>query len=112
MPPRLNSRHEFTSAIEANGVRVLTRRVPFRFQDLNDNVQHLVSAGESLFTIAGRYFKGVTERPSGLWWIIADFQPNPIHDPTLELEEGTVLFVPSERTVREEIFNPKRRELF
>jgi hypothetical protein len=48
-------------------------------------------------------------RPAGLWWVIADFQPDPVHDPTLSLEPGRVLVVPSIRTVQEEIFSETRR---
>jgi hypothetical protein len=42
--------------------------------------------------------------------VIADFQPDPIHDPTLELEPGRVLVIASLRTVLEEIFSESRRE--
>ncbi len=42
--------------------------------------------------------------------LIADFQPDPIHDPTLSLEVGRVLVVPSLRTVTEEVFSEKRRQ--
>ena len=65
--------------------------------------------GETLFSLAGRYFAALP-RPAGLWWVIADFQPDPIHDPTLSLEVGQVLLVPSVRTVVEEVFSEKRRQ--
>ena len=114
MPPKINSRHELTTAIDdANtSKRVLTERVPFRFRDLDDNTHHTVGAGDTLFTIAGQIYDGFTDRSCGLWWVIADFQPDPIIDPTLALEEGRLIVAPSERTVREEILNPKRRVLF
>lgn len=113
MPPKRYSRHEFTTAIaDANGRRLLTDRVPFRYVDRTDNIRHTVTAGDSLFTIAGRYYENFTDRPSGFWWAIADFQPDPILDPTLVLDEGRVLFIPSQRTLREEILNPRRRVLF
>jgi hypothetical protein len=50
------------------------------------------------------------QRPSGLWWIIADFQPDPIHDPTVRLTPGRTLYIPSLRTVQEEVFSDKRRK--
>lgn len=113
MPPKRNSRHELTTAImDPAGRRYLTERVPFRYTERTDNVRHTVAAGDSLFTLAGRYYSGFTDRPSGFWWVIADYQPDPILDPTLVLEEGRVLFIPSERVLREEILNPKRRVLF
>ncbi len=94
------------------GKRILTDRVPYRFRNFSDNRRHIIAAGDSLFTLAGRYYDGFTDRPSGLWWVIADFQPDPILDPTIVLDEGRVVFIPSERTVREEILNPKRKVLF
>jgi len=86
----------------------LTDREPFRFQPLSDNRQHLVREGDTLFSLAGRYFASLP-RPSGLWWVIADFQPEPVHDPTLGLELGRLVVVPSVRTLVEEIFSEKRR---
>lgn len=114
MPPKLNSRHELTRAFddERTGFRMLSDRVPFRFRDLPDNIAHTVGAGDTLFSIASRTLAGVTDRSAGLWWIVADFQPDPIIDPTIKLEIGRVIFVPSERTITEEIFNPERRVLF
>ncbi len=108
MPPRRLSRYTFCAAVEdADGVRFLTEREPFRYRALGDNRHHIVKEGDSLFNLAGRYFRGFT-RPAGLWWTIADFQPAPIIDPTLTLTIGRVVVVPSERTVSELIFSPER----
>lgn len=109
MPPRRFSRFTFTSALQDDAGRlVLAEREPFRFRALPDNRQHVVGDGETVFSIAGRFFDPLP-RPAGLWWVIADFQPDPIHDPTLALEPGRVLLIPSVRTVLEEIFSEQRR---
>jgi len=42
--------------------------------------------------------------------VIADFQPDPVHDPTLSLDLGRVLFIPSVRVVTEEVFAEARRQ--
>ena len=112
MPPQIWSRYEFCRGFEhpITGKQTLTERVPYRYQDLSDNVQHTVGLGDSLFNLAGRYFKGLTDRPCGLWWIIGDFQPTPIIDPTIRLDG--VIIIPSLRTIQEEIFNQRRRDLF
>ena len=108
MPPRRFSRYSFTAAILDDDQRLyLTEPEPFNFVELADNRTHLVKRGDSLFTLAGRYFRGLP-RPSGLWWVIADFQPQPIVDPTLALSPGTVLFIPSIRTVLENVFADSR----
>jgi hypothetical protein len=109
MPPRRFSRYEFTLGIRDDDARLfLTDREPFRFRSLPDNRLHEVKEGETIFTIAGRYFRP-RSRAAGLWWIIADFQPDPIQDPTIPLDLGRRLFVPSLRTIDEEILSERRR---
>lgn len=115
------SRHQFTEAIyitvpsydtsdvAGQAVRILTDREPYRFKPFIDNIIHTVKEGQTLWTLAGRYFRGY-DRPSGLWWIIADFQPDPIFDPTIQLVPGTQLFIPSMRTVVEKILGDARAE--
>jgi hypothetical protein len=110
MPPRRFSRYTFTSAVLDEEERLfLTEREPFRFRALPDNRQHVMKEGETLFSLAGRYFASLP-RPAGLWWVIADFQPDPVHDPTVALELGRVLVIPSVRTILEEVLSEKRRE--
>jgi hypothetical protein len=109
MPPRRFSRYTFSAAVLDDDERLLlTDREPFRFRALPDNRQHVVKEGDTLFSLAGRYFAALP-RPAGLWWIVADFQPDPLHDPTISLEVGRVLVIPSLRTVTEEVFSEKRR---
>lgn len=110
MPPRRYSRYSFSAAVLDDGGRLfLTEREPFRFRSLPDNRQHVVQQGDTLFSLAGRYFAPLP-RPAGLWWVIADFQPEPIHDPTLALDLGRVMFVPSVRVITGEVFAEARRQ--
>lgn len=110
MPPRRFSRFSFSAGVlDDAGRLLLTEREPFRFRSLPDNRQHIVQQGDTLFSLAGRYFAPLP-RPSGLWWVIADFQPEPIHDPTLALDLGRVLFIPSVRVITEEVFAEARRQ--
>lgn len=111
MPPSRYSRHRFSSGVldDDDGRLMLTDPEPFEYQDRIDNVLHTVVQGENLWTIAGRYYASIP-RGCGLWWVIADFQKIPIHDPTIALSEGTVLVIPSVRTVLEEILNDNRRD--
>jgi hypothetical protein len=109
MPPRLYSRHTFTLGVldESDRMR-LTDRVPYRFRVFADNRHHVVEQGDSLWSLAAKYFRAM-QRPAGLWWVIADFQPEPIVDPTIRLRIGTVVVIPSVRTVVERIFDETRR---
>lgn len=109
MPPNAYSRHRFCiGTSDDEGRRFLGERLFYGYRELNDNRQHTVVEGDTLFNLAGRYFDAMP-RAAGFFWVIADFQPDPIHDPTLRLEPGTVLVIPSLRTLQEEILNEARR---
>lgn len=111
MPPQPFSRHFFTSGVkDVNDNLLLTERVPYRFQDFTDNRFYIVKAGDTLHTLAARLFDGVVGNPAGLYWVICDFQPEPILDPTLKLTPGRMLVIPSIRVLTEEIFSESRRE--
>lgn len=113
MPPRENSRHLFTSAQPRTGTDVvfLSDRVPFRYVDLPDNRVHTVREGDTLHRLAALYFAPLGRLPivsaANLWWVIADFQPTPIHDPTVQLTRGEKLIIPSVRTVTERVLQPR-----
>lgn len=125
MPPRRFSRHALTLGFSPDDdddniacidtpwpgrstELQLTEREPYRFRELPDNRLHKVREGDSLMTLASRYFDGMP-RPAGLWWVIADFQPQPITDPTVRLRPGAFVVIPSIRTVQEDIFSTTRR---
>lgn len=108
MPPRKLSRYTFSTAYtDESGDLVLTEPERFGYRAFSDNKLHVVKVEDTLFSLAAKYFRGFN-RPDGLWWIIADFQPDPIHDPTERLTEGSTLIIPSMRTVIEEVFSEKR----
>jgi hypothetical protein len=110
MPPQYRSRHQFCDGItNANGELYLTERVPYRYRDLPDSRVYEVKQGNTLRMIAAAHFAGIPNA-SELWWVIADFQPEPIIDPTIALTPGKRLIVPSMRTVQEKIFSENRRE--
>jgi len=81
---------------------------PYRFRALSDNVVHVVEEGETIWSVAGWHFRP-HPRAAGLWWAIADFQPNPIHDPTIALVAGSALILPSLRTVLTDVLGEQRR---
>ena len=110
MPPRPGSRYLFCSAVQDDDGRwTLNERVPFGYQAFHDNRTHVVSTGDSLWGLAGLYFEPLP-RACGFWWVIADFQPEPIVDATLQLEPGRRLVVPSLRMLTDVILGePGRR---
>lgn len=107
MPPNRYSRHRFSEARNDDDGRLfLSDRPRFAFRELPDNRQHVVKEGDTVFTLAGRYFAALP-RGAGFWWVVADF--NGVHDPTIELVPGTIMTIPSVRTLQEEILNERRR---
>lgn len=111
MPPRSNSRHQFSLGLtDTNGRLYLSDRDAYRFQSLPDNVQHVCIDGDTLQGLARRYFAPIPDAAL-LWWIIADFQPDPIIDATIALVAGQTLVIPSLRTVQQAIFSPTRAQV-
>ena len=112
MPPMIRRMYTFAEATKFEELGedelFLQEREPFGYVALADNEAHVVREGESVFSLAGYYFRRF-RRPAGLWWIICDFQPQPIHDPTIALLPGQVLIIPSPRTVEELVFSEDRR---
>lgn len=105
-----HSRHTFCEAwTDDSGRAFLDARAPYRYRALADNTVHVVIEGETIWAIAGHHFQP-HPRAAGLWWAIADFQPNPIHDPTVRLVPGSLLILPSLRTVLREALGEKRRQ--
>jgi hypothetical protein len=94
-----------------NGDLFLTEREPFRYDPkLRGTIRHVVSVGDSLQSIAFRYWASlqlddieIPWGPEHLWWILAEFQPDPILDPTQELVPGKTILVPSPRVVQERV---------
>lgn len=94
---------------DADGNLYLTDRVPFAFAARDDNQNHTVTVGDTLFGLANLYYRQLP-RPSQFFWAIADF--NGIMDATLKLQPATVLVIPSARMLVEEILNESRRTDF
>lgn len=125
MPPRVMSRHTFTRqvsriadsafspAFRGREIVYLTDREKFRYETLSDNRSHVVREGDTLHNLAARFYAALSDPPTfsaaSLWWVIADFQPNPIHDPTIRLSTGSTIVIPSLRTLNDRVFNPNVR---
>jgi hypothetical protein len=104
--PSAVSRDRFCVGItDDDGHLYLTDPEPFRYRDLPDNVQHTVTEGETWESLAFREYGDAR-----LWWVIPDYQPEPVQDPTIALVGGAVLILPSARVVQEEILSEERRE--
>ena len=93
------SRYRFANRFRDSNQKIFFElRNRIKFTNRDDNRLYTVKQGDNLLNIAFRLFGSFT-RPAGLWWIIMDF--NNIIDPTVELELGTLLVIPSENAARE-----------
>jgi hypothetical protein len=111
MALQVGSRYSFCQALrDEEGRYFLTEREPYGFVPYADNRTHLVVQGDTLFSLAGRYFAPLP-RACGFWWVIADFQPVPIVDPTLALEIGRPLYICSVRVLTDVILGEARRRV-
>ena len=110
--PSTGSRYQLCDGLyDEEGRLYLTEREPYRYRDFPDNWVHTVVERDTLFTLAGKYFKPLP-RACGYWWVIADFQPKVIHDPTIRLESGSKLYIVSLRVLNEIVLSEVRRQGF
>ncbi len=79
---------------DEEGRTSLTWREPVRYRSDSRNTYHRVVRGDTLWTLADTYYQGFYNNPADLWWLIADYQDPPIVDPTLRLEEGSLVVIP------------------
>lgn len=68
------------------------------YDDIEDVLAYSVKDGDTLHSVATKFYgqDGAT-----FWWAIADFQPDPINDPTVKLVSGQILFIPPLAEVHE-----------
>jgi hypothetical protein len=109
MQLRHTSRHRWCHAYEDDAGRLyLDEREPFAYRDEPDNQLHVLVEGDTWWGLAWRYFQGF-DRPEGLWWLLCEFQPEPVVDPTIRLVPGRLVVIPSLRLVRMEVFSEGER---
>lgn len=107
MPPRRYSRYTFSlGKYDDEDKLFLRERRNFPYdKKLPGTIKHVVTSGDTVYSLAAKYFHIFDEDADHMWWIICEFQPSPIMDPTLGLEVGRILFIPSIRVVQERILS-------
>ena len=74
-------------------------REPITFTDDRNNIIHIVEPGDTLESLAEQFFDAYPDA-ANMWWVLAEFQPTPIQDPTLRLRPGSMLVIPSNTVVQ------------
>jgi hypothetical protein len=102
------SRYRFSRVERDSAGRVfLGPRPVYGYRALPDTLVHTVSEGETIHSIAAAYYAGL-DRPEQFFWVIADFQPEPIRDVTIPLEPQRELYIPSLQVLEAAILSPNR----
>ena len=81
-------------------VEYMSLHEPVRFQERDDNLTFTARKGDRLDHIAVVFY-----RDPKLFWVLADYQPNPIMNPMLPLEKGRIIYGPSLERLQQEILN-------
>jgi len=77
------------------------------WEDLEGVRAHVVKEGDTLWNLALRYYGSVGQGDGArLWWTIADFQSEPINDPTIQLQPGEIILIPPLPAVQTAIAGP------
>ena len=101
---------EYTDDVTRTGGSrtLLAFRIPFPYVEHAGNRVYTVRQGDSLASVAfkefgdfGSSFDGFSS--SRLYWAIADFQPIPILDPFIVLQEGQRIVIPAAELLRNQI---------
>lgn len=110
MPPAVYSRHILTTGVSRvdDGLTYLLDREPLRFRPLSGNRRVRVASSDTWQTLAAAFFVPI-QNPHQLWWVICDFQPEPVLDPTVPPVSGTYVYIPSVEFVLAEVFSRDRK---
>lgn len=108
IPDQLST-FRFCSIIkDENGDSFFTDPVPFEYRELDDTIRHVATEADTYENLAARYYAGVPGKAQ-LWRVIAEFQPVIPLDATAIIAPGSVVYIPSRRTLFEDILSEKRR---
>jgi len=103
------SRHVLARLLQNDEDQIFSAdREPLEFRQDRRNRMHTVIRGDTLWTLAERYFPHYAGA-ANLWWVIADYQDPPIIDPTIALAPGSFVVIPPPEIMLE-LFSDLRRD--
>lgn len=84
--------------IEGRTIVYMSLRAAVGFQDRSDNLTYVATRGCRLDHIATVFYNDPK-----LFWVLAEYQPNPIFNPMAPVEEGRVIYGPSIEFLQKDI---------
>jgi len=111
MPPGQFSRHLLVTGLTrvTDGQRFLLDREPFRFVPRPDTRRIVAKGGDTWQSLAFEHLNPVSNAEQ-LWWVLTDFQPEPVLDPTIPPVPGTIIYIPAPEFVLSELWAESRRD--
>lgn len=98
--PNSRYRLSFVVSDEVRGIRYnLLRRERVSFDSNAENRLYQAQSGENSFAVAAKHFRRYA-RPASLFWLVCEYQPTPILDPTTDLG-GRTIYIPPDSKVTE-----------
>jgi len=84
---------------ETNGTIETSLRKHVYYMGETDDIVHSAKEGDTWHSLAAMYYIGIIN-PEQYWWIIADYQPNTTIDPTINIQPGDIIIIPSMQFVQ------------
>ena len=111
MPPGIGSRHLQTLTVTrtTDGQAYLLDREPIRYVDRADNKRIIAQQSDTWQSLAANYLEPLPN-PDNFYWVICDFQPDPIIDPTIQPTPGTIVYIPAPEYVLGNYWSPSRED--
>lgn len=111
MPPGPLSRHLLCVGVTrfSDGLSYLLDREPIRYVNRGDNKRVQAKRGDTWYSLAAEHLVPIPNAEQ-LFWVICDFQPDPILDPTIAPTPGTIYYIPSPDFVTANYFSDARRD--
>ncbi|MEN6368466.1 MAG: hypothetical protein ABFD77_02070 [Thermotogota bacterium] len=104
------SRYRFCTMLGGNGeIAYLDEREPFRYRDEPDNTFYTAKDGDTWWGLAWKFFSGFPNKAL-LYFLLCEFQPEPVVDPTIRIEAGRQIAIPSERIIRTKVYSKDNRQ--
>lgn len=93
----------------SDGLNFLLDREPLYFQPRSDNKRVVVQATDTWWSLAAAHLSSLPNAEQ-FFWVICDYQPNPIMDPTINPMPGTLVIIPDENFIMSTYFADSSRD--